>query len=541
MKTGFKKEPAIITMAGPICFVGLAMFFLFHLKDSIAQSDAVSYIRMAQETVKGNFSALLNSYWSPLFSILLSPLLYFNIDPLLSLKLVQTLIALALFFHSNQYLDRFFVYGYNRILFQLAFALPILSFAFRYSTPDLLFLFLSLKFIYYFSFSAVHALRYSIVYAIALVLCKSVALVFLPMFLIIHYALSSRKNRNKSILKFIMCVSFFVVFYIALVSIAQKQLTIPGAAGYNFSLLHPGKYSLQDGTLKHPLHEGQLFFPNGAYHLSIWETPTAIPQTNWSPFESREYFVHFLGVIKLNIQSFYYLYFSNNVGFFFLFFLCLLLLNGFFVLLKQNALLLNLLLSSVALLAVYGSIFLSYRYIWLLFFSSLFIMMAYSSILRRKKTFRLITLFMLLFSMLIMNKNALKELISGQQKESSISEMMELIVNPVAVLKQSNNEDQSWLNFCRMGSQENSVKESFISIPSSEINIRKSLLYSLYTQRTYYGACKDYTESNLRTAVSKFHPTEIHSEFPLDDRLATELKLYAKPINRSDWYIYIRK
>ena len=51
--------------------------------------DALSYISIAQHYRDGFWGDAINAYWSPLYSWLLLPLLFFGLEPLLAAKIVN--------------------------------------------------------------------------------------------------------------------------------------------------------------------------------------------------------------------------------------------------------------------------------------------------------------------------------------------------------------------------------------------------------------------------------------------------------------------
>ena len=57
--------------------------------------DAVCYISIAQKYLAGDFRGSINAYWSPLYSWMLTLFLLVGLPPLLAIKFLSVLIAIA--------------------------------------------------------------------------------------------------------------------------------------------------------------------------------------------------------------------------------------------------------------------------------------------------------------------------------------------------------------------------------------------------------------------------------------------------------------
>jgi hypothetical protein len=58
----------------------------------------------------------------------------------------------------------------------------------------------------------------------------------------------------------------------------------------------------KDVDRRHPAFYGGLHKPDNDYAIHVFEDPSGLDYKTWSPFESKEYFLHQLNLIKLNID-----------------------------------------------------------------------------------------------------------------------------------------------------------------------------------------------------------------------------------------------
>jgi hypothetical protein len=86
--------------------------------------------------------------------------------------------------------------------------------------------------------------------------------------------------------------------WIGLVSAKYGHLTISSKGGIAHSRMGPS-----DVDRNFPYFYGGLNKPNNAYSIHIFEDPSGLKFRTWSPFESKEYFLHQLKVIKDNASD----------------------------------------------------------------------------------------------------------------------------------------------------------------------------------------------------------------------------------------------
>ena len=73
----FYKDKRVILFIVILFYLSLSFILLGHYLH-VFNDDSISYLTIANEYEDGNFSAAINGYWSPLFSWLMVPFLYFQ-------------------------------------------------------------------------------------------------------------------------------------------------------------------------------------------------------------------------------------------------------------------------------------------------------------------------------------------------------------------------------------------------------------------------------------------------------------------------------
>ena len=81
-----------------------------------------------------------------------------------------------------------------------------------------------------------------------------------------------------------------------IVSVSNGKLMIGSSGGAAHAVMGP-----KDVDRRHPFFVGGLFKPKNDYAVHVFEDPSDVEFKTWSPFESKEYFIHQLRVIKANI------------------------------------------------------------------------------------------------------------------------------------------------------------------------------------------------------------------------------------------------
>ena len=101
-------------------------------------TDAISYMRVAEYWSIGNLGFAVNGYWGPLLSWLMVPFLWLGVEPLFAAKLAM-LISGAVFFHGCLFLVRSVGLRLSdELIVAWVLALTIPGWMSNHVTPDLL-------------------------------------------------------------------------------------------------------------------------------------------------------------------------------------------------------------------------------------------------------------------------------------------------------------------------------------------------------------------------------------------------------------------
>jgi len=247
--------------------------------------DGISYISIAQKYVNWDFDNAINGYWGPFFSWLMCPFIYLGIDPLLSAKLTLLLIGLMVLWELNKLIfflinDRFIQIG-TLVLFSIIIA----KLSLKTITPDILFVYLSLKIINLLANvnllnSRIDSIKLG-VYGAFLYLTKSFGLpYFIVLFLIYILYNYSQKYGSRFLFLGILFFCLISVIWISLISSKYGYFTIGTSGKYNHELVGP----LQG--MIHGHNSGYLIRPPNNSAISAWEDPSYLSMKHWSPFES---------------------------------------------------------------------------------------------------------------------------------------------------------------------------------------------------------------------------------------------------------------
>ena len=271
--------------------------------------DGISYISIAQTYLKGDFSHIVNGYWGPVLSWLLIPFLYFDLEPLLAMKLLALLTGLMTIIALRALSYKFEMPASARTVILFSAIPAVLFLAFSVITPDLL-LACILLFYHVVIFSDDYAGRTSkgvvcgVLGGVAY-LSKSFAFpFFVSHFLImnvLHYFRSETKEVKKKVLtNFLIGFTVFAVIsgvWIGLISHKYEKLifgcsgqaTLRGDAAPNGQ----GPAVLWQGFLEPPYETA----------VSAWDDPCYLEMPPYNPLGSWFNFVHQLKVIGGNIQK----------------------------------------------------------------------------------------------------------------------------------------------------------------------------------------------------------------------------------------------
>ncbi len=296
-----------------IFFMALIMYIisailLFNYYQYIIFSDGLSYIYISQEYVIPSFSNAINGYWSPLFSWMLAPFLFFGSTKMYiihSAKILSLIIGfftlIGVKFLFSKFISR------NLSNMSVWVMIPtILYFAFYLITPDLLIVclilfYLGVLFDPNYSFQLRNGLVCGFIGALAY-FSKTFAFIFF----ILHFILFNtifyfnefdygKKDKIKKNL--LLGLTVFLVLsgiWIVLISDKYNEITIGTSGTYNQNLVGPASQGHP------PLYQGLIAPPN-EYALSSWEDPSYFKMSSWNPLGSIKSFIFELNIIWNNI------------------------------------------------------------------------------------------------------------------------------------------------------------------------------------------------------------------------------------------------
>jgi hypothetical protein len=375
-----------ILLAFSGAYLVLAFFILPHYQFFI-QDDAVSYINIAKKYASGHFREAVNGYWSPLYALLMVPLLLLSVSPLLAAKLVPIIAGLGALVGMSMFADKFAFERKVKVAV-LAAAIPLLLFfAFTELSPDLITVCL-LLFYFLFVFDEQYAKRpffgiYAGLLGGLLYLSKSYCFYFFIVhfvfFSISQYYAAEKKSQKGIVANFALGMLMFVlisVSWITVISMKYGHVTTGTVASINLgTIVAPDRPSPG-----YPMKYEGLLSPPDQFSGSAWDDPSYLPAPKWSPFKSSYDLLYFTKHTFFNFLGTYEILASPSPIFPFLMILSLLLIlsklvysshEAFFRstkgLLCNRDLVVWLIISMVIYLGGYVLVLVQPRYLWIIF------------------------------------------------------------------------------------------------------------------------------------------------------------------------------
>jgi hypothetical protein len=267
--------------------------------------DTISYISIARKYLEGDFANAVNSYWAPLLSWGMVPLMRLGFDPLQAIKLVTIVAGVSTIIAADRLFDCFPILPWARRLALLALVPAVLYFSMSMPTPDLL-LTASLT-----AYLAVicrddYASRWT-----RGVLCGALGgLAYLSKhyalpFFVVHFCVLNawhyrRSGRHPAVAlnaaAGLVTCAIVALPWIAALSAKHGGLSI-GTAGPR-TYAYVGPHSRGDTLGPHGLVP-----PPNPTAVSAWEDPSTDMLEKWSPFESRENLRHQAGLMVHNLKD----------------------------------------------------------------------------------------------------------------------------------------------------------------------------------------------------------------------------------------------
>lgn len=285
--------------------------------------DGLSMLRLAGYIAEGNFFRSVTTVWSPLMMWLVSPFLYFGFDGLSAARIVIALCGAALLYSTWLLSFRFEISPNMRFAAMCIAALLISLWTVQFISDDVIFAALILLYIYLATSQHIFTKKKSFFCGIVAGLGYLAHHYALPFFLVHFPALLILKGYidrdgsgipwKKILTSWIAGMAGLIIIaslWVGMISIKYGELIISSKGGIAHAAVGP-----KDIDRRHPFFVGGLFKPKEPYAYHVYEDPSNVKFKTWSPFESREYFIHQLKLIKDN--SVYILnHFVNQSPFF---------------------------------------------------------------------------------------------------------------------------------------------------------------------------------------------------------------------------------
>ena len=290
----------------------LLVFFSIYSHHYHLGADGISYVSIATKYTHGDWFNAINAYWSPLYSWLISPILYFvGYDPYYAAYVTRIVSFVAGFFTiigMGRLCSTFDLSDSFKRIVLITTAPLVLFYSISFDTPDVLVLCLL---VYYFSYifsenypnNWFNGAMCGFLGGIGFLGKTYIFPFFLAHFIFFNflYYFKGRNSSKKNIRRnFILGLVVFLAIsglWIGTLSSKYDKLTIGTTTEYNRAITGP-EYPT------HPVYFMGLIKPPNNSATSTWEEPSRVNLSDWSPFESREYFTYQMELVSKNMIRF---------------------------------------------------------------------------------------------------------------------------------------------------------------------------------------------------------------------------------------------
>lgn len=264
--------------------------------------DGVAYLRQAGYWANGQFEAAISLYWSPLFPLTMAPLRWAGVDGLVAARIVLGLSGAALLLATSALLRNWTrAEAWPRAILLLGAAPAAAAFQFFVVAPDVL---LSALLVSGFallpkagSADTARPAFWTGLLAGGATWAKAYALPFGLLHLPISLWWLARSSGRPAGPRILAAMAGFLLAIAPLWGLLTWKNGAPtiGKSGpINHAVVGP-----RDVDRQHPVVWGLPSPP----HVSIWEAPDRLPYPFWSPFASRAYFNHQVGLVCDNAAA----------------------------------------------------------------------------------------------------------------------------------------------------------------------------------------------------------------------------------------------
>ncbi len=270
-------------------------------------TDAISYMRVAEYWSVGNLGFAVNGYWGPMLSWLMVPFLWLGVEPLLAGKLAM-LISGLVFFHGSLFLVRSVgLRLIDELIVAWLLALMIPGWISNHVTPDLLvagLMAFALGQAVLPDWLANHkrALGTGATWGLAY-LAKAVALpvgLVVSVLLALCWRLGQTENRRAAWRQMGVSLGLLALVtapWITVLSLKYDKPTFSTSGPIAHAVVGPGN----DRPPSHPF--GNSIYKPESGRVTAWEDPSRMDYDYWSPFASDENFLHQFSLIGRNAKT----------------------------------------------------------------------------------------------------------------------------------------------------------------------------------------------------------------------------------------------
>lgn len=299
-----KTHPLILAFVFILSALILLPFYKYQVNP-----DGISLINISTKILKGDISSAVNGYWSMLAPILLIPFMFFIKNPLIAFKVFSISLGFITVFAFSSLIS-VYIKNLKRRALLLLFSLPAIAyFTFSVTSSDFLF---ALTLIIYFTIVSSEgvlekknsflkiAFSGFIIYA-----AKGYGFMFFTahfaLISIIEFFGNNDSLRRKILVKNVfMTYALFFLLSLTLVipiSIKYGKITFSTSGYFNYAAMSPDSRFVRE-PFEHALP------PSDSLSLSHWDDPSETYRTTWSPFDSKEAFIHQAKLVKKNVPWF---------------------------------------------------------------------------------------------------------------------------------------------------------------------------------------------------------------------------------------------
>lgn len=275
--------------------------------------DAMLYFSLAQKYISGDFSNAVNGYWGPLLAWLLIPFLYFGASDVFAINALNLILGIFTIIGVWRLSYRFEMTNVLRNIILVSLIPIVLKFSLVQPMDFLLLCIL----VYYLFIIFGNTYLDRISNGISCGLLGSLAYFsksyafpffiahFLIMNILLYFRNTSASYRRNVLIN---AVAGFVLFFLLsgawIMAIGDKYgyYTISTMTKTNFNA--PGPEDMGGGLeFGVPVFTEGLFEPPNETAFVVWEDPSYLRGTPWSPWQSWGYFKHFIKLVLKNITE----------------------------------------------------------------------------------------------------------------------------------------------------------------------------------------------------------------------------------------------